>query len=439
MGVVALLAIGGWRRFSGALTGGVQREAHHVELLDGPEPGQQDSRSATQPDPGAQSGKVGPGSPVGSPGVDTPSMAVDSPGGTLARRLAPAAPLDQPAPLGNAQANTPSGPAQPSAGQAAPAAPAAAPASTAAGQAGGSAPAPLPPPATGPVAHLKEFLAGAALGGLQGWVPLGFVANAVPLPTKYTELGRGVGETLMGVSQFIVGGSAAIGGGTAAAGGVIAAPVTGGGSLLVTVGGGTVAAAGVAAVAQCVSNVGAGFQSIGRALSMPEPEPPPSQTPKPSQPEKPPSSTPQVQNAPAQPAGGEPALVTPAAVPGKPFTPISTPYGNAVQDLTKDALAARPRVTSGATLYKGGKLGVSQGPESQFWSLENPLSPGYAKRYGIPAANAKFDFVETATLKPGEDFIVRAAPGVGANPGGALEIVVNPGGVKLGGFVMPSP
>lgn len=99
---------------------------------------------------------------------------------------------------------------------------------------------------------------------------------------------------------------------------------------------------------------------------------------------------------------------------------------------------ARGAVKKGATLFKGGRLGTSAGPESQFWSLENPLSPGYAQRYGIPPNNAAFDFVETATLRPGSPFIVRAAPGVGPHGGGALEIVVPPGSARLTGFAMPT-
>jgi hypothetical protein len=69
--------------------------------------------------------------------------------------------------------------------------------------------------------------------------------------------------------------------------------------------------------------------------------------------------------------------------------------------------------------------------------LENPLSPGYAAKYGIPAENVAFDFVETATLRPGASFITRGAPGLGTNAGGAIEVVVDPGGVVMRGFFMP--
>jgi len=116
---------------------------------------------------------------------------------------------------------------------------------------------------------------------------------------------------------------------------------------------------------------------------------------------------------------------------------IATPYGRAFQSTTPAAIEARAATEQGATLYRGGVLGRSAGPEGQFWSLENPLGSGYAAKYGIPAENMAFDFIETATLKPGASFITREAPGLGANAGGAIEIVVNPGGVNVSGFLMP--
>lgn len=65
------------------------------------------------------------------------------------------------------------------------------------------------------------------------------------------------------------------------------------------------------------------------------------------------------------------------------------------------------------------------------------MSPGYAATYGIPEENLAFDFVETATLNPGANFITRDAPGIGTNCGGAVEVVVNPGDVNMSGFFMP--
>ncbi len=115
---------------------------------------------------------------------------------------------------------------------------------------------------------------------------------------------------------------------------------------------------------------------------------------------------------------------------------IATPYGAAEQSSSTAATEARTAVQEGATLYRGGTLGRSAGPEGQFWSLENPLNPGYAAKYGIPEENQIFDFLETATLRPGAPFITREAPGVGANGGGGIEVVVDSGGVALRGFFM---
>lgn len=92
-------------------------------------------------------------------------------------------------------------------------------------------------------------------------------------------------------------------------------------------------------------------------------------------------------------------------------------------------------VENGATLYRIGTTGKSQAAEAQFWSLENPLSAGYAQRYGIPASNIKnANFIETATLKPGTPFVTRPAPAVGANKGGGIEVVVPESGVQMRAF-----
>ena len=119
---------------------------------------------------------------------------------------------------------------------------------------------------------------------------------------------------------------------------------------------------------------------------------------------------------------------------------VATPYGPAIQSDAPAALAARSQVEGGATLYRIGTMGKSAAGEAQFWSLENPLSPGYAARYGIPAENVSAaDFLEAATLKPGSPFVTRVAPGVGANGGGAIEAVVEPGGVTLQTFSTGTP
>lgn len=119
---------------------------------------------------------------------------------------------------------------------------------------------------------------------------------------------------------------------------------------------------------------------------------------------------------------------------GKLF--ISTPYGRALQSLSKISLLARDKVTAGAKLFRIGTLGRSQAAEAQFWSLENPLTnvSAYAKKYGIPVENIKnADFIEVGTLKPGSNFITRpapAAPGSPAGSGGGIEVVTPPNAVN---------
>jgi hypothetical protein len=66
---------------------------------------------------------------------------------------------------------------------------------------------------------------------------------------------------------------------------------------------------------------------------------------------------------------------------------------------------------------------------------DNPLSPGYASRYGLPAENvANANFIEAATLRPGTPFVTRPAPGIGDNVGGGIEVVVPSGGVQMQWF-----
>jgi hypothetical protein len=116
---------------------------------------------------------------------------------------------------------------------------------------------------------------------------------------------------------------------------------------------------------------------------------------------------------------------------------IETPYGIAEQDVSTEALALRERVEGGDTLYRIGTRrgtvlpngtthrGTNTGDNAQFWSPENPNTPGYVERYGIPEGNiSQFNFIERATMRPGSTFITRPAPGVGANGGGALEVVI---------------
>jgi hypothetical protein len=111
---------------------------------------------------------------------------------------------------------------------------------------------------------------------------------------------------------------------------------------------------------------------------------------------------------------------------------ISTPYGNAVQSNTPEALAARKQVDEGATLYRTGTMGKSETVGAQFWALEHPNSSGYASRYGIPPENVtNSNFIMTGRLKQGSEFITRPAPPVGSNAGGEIEVVIPSNGVEL--------
>ncbi|MBD3341159.1 MAG: hypothetical protein GF353_18785 [Candidatus Lokiarchaeota archaeon] len=114
---------------------------------------------------------------------------------------------------------------------------------------------------------------------------------------------------------------------------------------------------------------------------------------------------------------------------------IKIQKGAAIQSNTETALAARVQVKNGATLYRLGTTGKSAAAEAQFWSLEHPLTAGFASRYGIPSKNViNANFIETATLKQGSKFITRTAPGVGSNVGGGIEVVVPLNSIKLNSF-----
>jgi RHS repeat-associated protein len=116
---------------------------------------------------------------------------------------------------------------------------------------------------------------------------------------------------------------------------------------------------------------------------------------------------------------------------------IATPYGAASQLMTAEAQAARSQIENGATLYKAGVLGRSETGTSQFLSLENPLNPGYAGRYGIPSQNEKFEFILTGRIPLGAPVITRSAPGIPPNPGGGIEAVTTPGSFRINSFYMP--
>jgi uncharacterized protein RhaS with RHS repeats len=117
---------------------------------------------------------------------------------------------------------------------------------------------------------------------------------------------------------------------------------------------------------------------------------------------------------------------------------VATPYGVAVQEQTASAQALRSQVQSGTQIYRGGTLGASTAAEGQFWAAESPLSAGFASRYGAATlGEGTPQFIVGGTAAADATLVTRTAPAVGANPGGALEVVVPPGSVRLDFFHMP--
>ena len=113
---------------------------------------------------------------------------------------------------------------------------------------------------------------------------------------------------------------------------------------------------------------------------------------------------------------------------------IKTPYGRARQSISKDALNIYDHTKNGGVLYRGGELGKSNTLEAQFWATENPLTPGYANKYGV--ALDKFDYVIQGKIKPNSKFITRKAPGVNHNKGGGIEVVTKKNSVIIENFYM---
>ena len=87
----------------------------------------------------------------------------------------------------------------------------------------------------------------------------------------------------------------------------------------------------------------------------------------------------------------------------------------------------------GAVLWRVGTTGKSRARNAEFWSLEHPHSPGFAKRYGIPEANLRnADFIESAVLPRGGSVLTREsavsnsipAVAAGCYAGGARSLVL---------------
>jgi hypothetical protein len=115
---------------------------------------------------------------------------------------------------------------------------------------------------------------------------------------------------------------------------------------------------------------------------------------------------------------------------------IETPYALEAQSASAEARAALSQAQNGATLYRTGTLGSNMAGESQYWSLENPLtSPEYASQMGVPGGTP--NFVLQGTLNPGASVITNEAAALGSNAGGGIPIVTSPGGVGNLIFTMP--
>jgi hypothetical protein len=136
-------------------------------------------------------------------------------------------------------------------------------------------------------------------------------------------------------------------------------------------------------------------------------------------------------------AAEEQGAAASAQVPAEAASSVETPYGPALQEQSDAALAPRRSVGEGATIYRQGRFPVQETDLGQFWAPGNPLTTeGHAQQFGMAGTN-EIDWVMGATADEGADFVTRSAPAFGNNPGGALEVVTQPGGVDLHFFYMP--
>lgn len=114
---------------------------------------------------------------------------------------------------------------------------------------------------------------------------------------------------------------------------------------------------------------------------------------------------------------------------------IQTPWGPAHQSDDPASKELRDKILEGdPVLHKIGKRGASQtGRESQFWSPAHPLTEeDYGKKYGVPQPHVDgADFLEKGKMKPDGKFVTRPAAPYRDQPGGAPEVVVEPGSVDV--------
>lgn len=108
---------------------------------------------------------------------------------------------------------------------------------------------------------------------------------------------------------------------------------------------------------------------------------------------------------------------------------------------TSDPMRIRviKKANGGESVYR--QWGGEAGPNGRSWSPENPVTPGYENRMGIPTqpgANTG-EFISKGTFKPGAVYYQQPASGIGTNTGGGTEYgVPNPQeDIKLDWVHMP--
>jgi len=126
------------------------------------------------------------------------------------------------------------------------------------------------------------------------------------------------------------------------------------------------------------------------------------------------------------------------------YPPVQYRHSRGVERIeqanTRESLDARESVKNGITLYKVGGQHSRQNEESQFWSTRDPrVDPaGFLQETGAYSRIEQITFIETATLRPGADFVTRpAAPNPSVfGSGGAVEVVTQWGGTQ-GNQIIP--
>ncbi len=114
---------------------------------------------------------------------------------------------------------------------------------------------------------------------------------------------------------------------------------------------------------------------------------------------------------------------------------IETPYGIATQTYSEEALTVRARVEQTRTIYREGEYGASKTIPGRATPMESPqnwapvdprTTPDFHRLYGTNVT--KPGFVEVAEIPAGTPFVTQPAAPFNGYPGGAIEVVVPPGG-----------